>query len=87
MLIVSGKHPTWVLFEDLTSKNFSLFWLNYKGRRVFYQDLAPHASWLEQTFATNPWVATLFHHTSRGIQNRCVEIFVATRRSARADVR
>ena len=34
------------------------YWLDYDGKRVFYEDVAPHTSYVQKTWLTHPWVVT-----------------------------
>ena len=39
-----------------TDATVQTFWLDYKGARVFYQQVAPHASYVQKTWLTHPWI-------------------------------
>lgn len=53
-----GKTATTVRFVNDSGKPLMTFWLDYKGKRVPYQKLAPGASHDQPTFVTHPWVVT-----------------------------
>lgn len=39
-----------------TDATFGLYWLDYEGERVFYQDAPPHTSQIQPTWLTHPWI-------------------------------
>jgi hypothetical protein len=39
-----------------TDATFGLYWLDYEGERVFYQDAPPHTSQIQDTWLTHPWI-------------------------------
>jgi hypothetical protein len=41
-----------------THETVKSYWLDYTGKRVFYENVAPHTSYLQQTWLTHPWVIT-----------------------------
>lgn len=53
-----GQHATEVVFSNQGAHTVSIWWLNYKGLRVWYQDLAPGESYTQPTYLTHPWVVT-----------------------------
>lgn len=56
-------------FSNTTDDDVSLYWLDFHGSRVHYNDLAPGESYRQQTYVTHPWVAVDPH-------KRCVGLFV-----------
>ena len=77
---LNGKVPTVMGFRNLTSRPVAMFWLDYSGLRVFYQDVQPKAMWYEQTYVTHPWVVASIPN------DRCREIFVASKTTTEADI-
>jgi len=53
---LSSDHPTKVLFDNRTSKELSLYWLDYEGQRKPYGRVPAGAKHFLSTFATYPWV-------------------------------
>ena len=49
---------TMVKFENKTSQPVKLFWLDFQGKRVFYNQLEASHSTFQQTYKTHPWVVT-----------------------------
>jgi Putative Ig domain/VHL beta domain len=47
-----------ITFSNVTSQVRQIYWLDYSGNRVLYNTLAPGASYLQQTYLTDPWVVT-----------------------------
>jgi hypothetical protein len=41
-----------------TDETVKSYWLDYTGKRVFYENVAPHTSYLQATWLTHPWVIT-----------------------------
>jgi hypothetical protein len=41
-----------------TDETVKSYWLDYTGKRVFYENIAPHTSYLQATWLTHPWVIT-----------------------------
>jgi len=39
-----------------TDATVQTFWLDYNGARVFYQQVAPHSSYVQKTWLTHPWI-------------------------------
>ena len=39
-----------------TDQTVQTFWLDYAGKRVFYKQVAPHASYIQPTWLTHPWI-------------------------------
>lgn len=55
---IDGSVPTSVQFVDVSSQPVRVYWLNYKGQRVLYHELAAGAQYVQQTYVTHPWVVT-----------------------------
>jgi hypothetical protein len=47
------------------------WWLNYEGERVFYQELAPHTRYVQDTWLTHPWVIS-------SVEGDCYRFLVMT---------
>jgi von Hippel-Lindau disease tumor supressor len=52
----NSKVATEVIFANRTARNVEVYWLDFKGRRVFYMKLTPGASYTQQTYVTHPWI-------------------------------
>jgi hypothetical protein len=52
----SGTTKASLLVINNTSETLQSLWLDYAGKRVFYQQVAPLTSYLQQTFLTHPWI-------------------------------
>jgi hypothetical protein len=53
---LSSDQPTTLLFENRTATDYSLFWLDYEGKRRSYGILHAGEHQGQNTFATHPWV-------------------------------
>ena len=60
-----------LVFANRTRGSVSIYWLDFKGERVWYNTLAPGESYSQQTFVTHPWVIL-------DTDGRCVDQLVAT---------
>lgn len=54
----STAHPTAIIFDNRTSKDYLLFWLDYEGNRKPYGTLFAGHRLGQSTYATHPWVIT-----------------------------
>lgn len=55
---MNGAVSTQVTFVNHSGVPIRTYWLNYEGKRVFYREIAPGASYVQQTYVTHPWVIT-----------------------------
>jgi hypothetical protein len=55
---LSDLDPATISFSNSTESARNVYWLNYAGKRVFYQTLAPGGSCRIGTYLTHPWVIT-----------------------------
>ncbi len=76
---LSSDRPTVVVFDNRTSSDLSLFWLDDKGKRKPYGKIPAGDRTSENTFATHLWVLTR-------PDGAVVAIFVATKNHGRAIV-
>jgi len=53
---LSEGHPTSILFDNRTEKDYSLFWLDPDCKRKPYGKLRAHEKRAQETFAAHPWV-------------------------------
>lgn len=53
---LEGKVRTDIRFVNKTSGLVQVYWLDYAGKRVYYNKLPPGASYVQQTWKTHPWV-------------------------------
>lgn len=51
-------HPTTLRFQNDSSQQVNVYWLNYSGARVLYAVLAPGVGYDQGTFTSHPWVLT-----------------------------
>jgi hypothetical protein len=63
-----AQHATEVVFKNNNTHAVRIWWLNYTGKRVWYQTLAPGESYTQSTYLTHPWIAT-------DKQGRCVGLY------------
>ena len=55
---VKGDVATSITFVNQTRRPVRVYWINYKGDRQFYAEVAPGRSYDQQTYVTHPWVVT-----------------------------
>jgi hypothetical protein len=61
---------TTITFVNATSAPVDVYWLDYSGQRVlYYPGLAPGASYVQETYASHPWVVT-------DASNACLAVFM-----------
>ena len=60
-----------LVFANQTKQSVSIYWLDFKGERVWYNTLAPGESYSQQTYVTHPWVVI-------DADGKCVAQLVAT---------
>jgi VHL beta domain len=53
----NSNTSTIVTFSNKRSDSLTIYWLNFQGKRVFYNELPSGTSYDQQTFVTHPWVA------------------------------
>jgi hypothetical protein len=53
---LSSKEPTSLLLVNRSSSDYSLFWLDFDGKRKPYGILHAGENLVENTFATHPWL-------------------------------
>ena len=78
---LNADTPTYVTFRNDTGRTVRTYWLNYKGRRVFYAEVPPGKSYVQQTYVTHPWVIT------NNPSGDCVAVFMPAPSSASAHIR
>jgi von Hippel-Lindau disease tumor supressor len=47
-----------ITFQNDSAQTVKIYWLGFKGERVFYQRLLPGETYQQETFLTHPWVVT-----------------------------
>ena len=47
-----------ITFQNDSAQTVKIYWLGFKGERVFYQRLLPGETYAQETFLTHPWVVT-----------------------------
>jgi hypothetical protein len=55
---LSGTTRAVLQITNNTDETVKSYWLDYTGKRVFYENVAPHTSYLQATWLTHPWVIT-----------------------------
>ncbi|HEY4177900.1 MAG TPA: hypothetical protein VGM90_13730 [Kofleriaceae bacterium] len=58
-----------LVFSNHTKGTVTIYWLDFKGERVWYNTLAPGDSYTQQTYVTHPWVIV-------DSQGRCLDQLV-----------
>jgi hypothetical protein len=76
---LSSAEPTVVAFDNRTSSDLTLFWLDFQGKRKPYGKIRAGEQMSENTFATHPWLLARPDGTA-------VAIFVATKNHGRSIV-
>jgi von Hippel-Lindau disease tumor supressor len=57
---------TEVRFKNTTRDVWDIYWLDFKGKRIFYNSLKPGEAYTQQTYVTHPWVAVSLKGGCRG---------------------
>ena len=70
MRSIQGDTATQIQFVNTTSREVRLYWLDYKGQRVFYRAIPAGGKYLQPTFKTHPWVLT-------DQNDRCFDVLVS----------
>jgi len=76
-----GSVSTSVTFINNSSRTIRTYWLNYNGRRVYYAEVEPGKSYVQQTYYTHPWVIT------NDPSGNCVSLFLPSKEPGVAVVR
>ncbi len=75
-----GATPaTEVTFVNAGQESRRIFWIDRNGKRKFYKELGPHASYTQPTFVGHPWIAARE-------DDRCQTVFVARPKPVIVDV-
>ena len=70
-----GATATSIRFANESAAPKKLYWLDYAGRRVLYQTIAPHTTYEQPTSIGHPWVVT-------SEQDACWGIYLPTEQQA-----
>ena len=68
---LNSNTPTSYTFVNHTSVALSLFWLNFQGQRIHYQDVPAGQTRGQATFITHPWVMA-------DPAGNCIRLFLVT---------
>lgn len=52
----SGDTKASLLIINNTGETLQSIWLDYDGKRVFYNQIAPYTSYVQPTWLTHPWI-------------------------------
>lgn len=52
------KAETFVTFVNKTGMTVQVWWLDFEGKRILYNTLAPDEEYRQQTYLTHPWIIT-----------------------------
>ena len=50
-----GKSTT-IYFDNQSKRDLKLFWIDYKGKKVFYSKIKSGKGFKQQTFVNHPWL-------------------------------
>lgn len=64
----NGNVATEITFTNQRQQTLHIYWLNYQGKRIFYQSLQAGQNYLQPTYVTHPWVIT-------SEQGKCLGIY------------
>jgi hypothetical protein len=53
---LAGDHSITLTFRNLSKQAINAYWLDYTGKRVFYQRIDGGGSYVQQTYISHPWV-------------------------------
>jgi von Hippel-Lindau disease tumor supressor len=57
----TGNVKTRMIFVNRSKQPVKVYWLDYRGQRVFYKKLKPSESYTQDTYMTHPWLITDLH--------------------------
>lgn len=57
----AGTVKTQMMFVNRSRQPVKVYWLDYKGQRVFYKKLQASESYTQDTYVTHPWLVTDLH--------------------------
>jgi len=77
---VSEADSTTIIFDNRTSKDYLLFWLDYEGNRRPYETVFAGHKLGQSTYATHPWVIT-------DANGNAIAIYVAENRPGKVVIR
>jgi hypothetical protein len=77
---VRGDVHTEMKFLNNSNREVRTYWLDYRGRRVFYKEIPAHDQYTQPTYQTHPWVVTDRH-------NHCLLVVVSNQTSGIAEIR
>jgi hypothetical protein len=69
----NSRVPAKMIFTNNSTDAALIYWINFKGKRVLYQTLAPNSSYMQETYLTHPWIAV-------STTGKCLGIFKPKRR-------
>ena len=55
-LSTSGSTPAAIDFVNHEDYAVDVYWINYSGDRVFYNNLGANSSFVQATYITHPWI-------------------------------
>jgi hypothetical protein len=55
---INSNKPSAIKFVNLTNQTIRVHWLDFNGKRVFYNSLSPGQSYIQNTFLAHSWVVT-----------------------------
>jgi hypothetical protein len=76
---LEGRASTSVTFVNNSRGMIRTYWIDYQGRRVFYAEIPPGGSYVQQTFLTHPWVVT-------NSQEDCLGVYMPAPYPIRVDI-
>ncbi|HEV8132309.1 MAG TPA: hypothetical protein VGQ81_13750, partial [Acidobacteriota bacterium] len=74
---LEGATTSSIEFVNFSSQAIQIYWLDYNGRRQFYNTLQPRESYVQATFLTHPWLVT-------DLNRQCLGIYLPTSKPATA---
>jgi hypothetical protein len=57
----NGNVKARIAFVNRSKQAVKVYWLDYRGQRVFYKKLKPAESYTQDTYMTHPWLVTDLH--------------------------
>ena len=68
---IDSNTPTSIVFQNTSNESASIYFLNYYGQRVFYNQLDSGQSYIQETYLTHPWLVI-------GASGTCYGVFLPT---------
>jgi hypothetical protein len=77
---LESRYSTHLVFRNQSLGKVSTWWVNDRGKRVFYSELAPGEEYSQQTYISHPWVII-------DDKGRCLELVLPSSDTRTIDIK